>query len=120
MPTRIDSERNVLTVGWQVTSTLDPRYWLNSSAKPGQHVPEDLVHVAAPHIGRHTLIVAQSGSGKSFFLGRLIEEILLRTHSRCVILDPNADFRRVNEIEGFFSLGYRVVQPARAARTFAT
>ena len=32
---------------------------------------------------------------KSFFLGRLVEEILLQTKARCVIFDPNADFRRI-------------------------
>src|ERR1041384_1945747 len=43
--------------------------------------------------------IAQSGSGKSFFVGRLIEEIALRTHARCLILDPNADFRKIRDIE---------------------
>ena len=47
----------------------------------------------------HTAIIAQSGSGKSFFLGRLIEELVLRTKSRCIILDPNADFKKIYEIE---------------------
>jgi DNA helicase HerA-like ATPase len=41
----------------------------------------------------HTAILAQSGSGKSFFLGRLLEEIVLETKARLLILDPNADFR---------------------------
>jgi DNA helicase HerA-like ATPase len=39
-------------------------------------------------------IVAQSGSGKSFFLGRLIEEILLQTKARVVVVDPNS-FRSI-------------------------
>src|SRR5438045_6328457 len=47
----------------------------------------------------HTAIIAQSGSGKSFFLGRIVEEIMLRTKARCLILDPNADFRKVHEVE---------------------
>jgi hypothetical protein len=50
-------------------------------------------------ITRHTTIIAQSGSGKSFFLGRLIEEILIRTRARCLVFDPNGDFRRAYEIE---------------------
>jgi Helicase HerA, central domain len=40
----------------------------------------------------HTLIVGQSGSGKSFFVARLVEEILTRTRARVVVLDPNGDF----------------------------
>jgi DNA helicase HerA-like ATPase len=44
----------------------------------------------------HTLIVGQSGSGKSFFIARLAEEILLRTRARVLIVDPNGDFRQLS------------------------
>jgi hypothetical protein len=44
----------------------------------------------------HTLVVGQSGSGKSFLIARLIEEILLRTRARILIIDPNGDFRKIN------------------------
>ena len=40
----------------------------------------------------HTAIIAQSGSGKSFMLGRLLEEIAGKTMARIMILDPNSDF----------------------------
>jgi hypothetical protein len=50
-------------------------------------------------MANHTAIIAQSGSGKSFFLGRLIEEIVLKTRARCIIFDPNADFRKFDEVE---------------------
>ncbi len=53
----------------------------------------------AGSIDKHTAIIAQSGSGKSFFLGRLIEEIILNTQARCVILDPNADFRKIDKAQ---------------------
>nr|WP_256468823.1 DUF87 domain-containing protein [Bradyrhizobium sp. 173] len=43
------------------------------------------------------LVVGQSGSGKSFMLARLMEEILLRTRARIVIVDPNGDFRLFSE-----------------------
>jgi hypothetical protein len=46
----------------------------------------------------HTVIVAQSGSGKSFFLGRLVEELLMRTKCRCLIFDPNGDFSCMDQI----------------------
>jgi hypothetical protein len=88
----------MLTLGWQVTPFLAPRYWLKTGAIPGGQPDQDLVHVPAASMGCHAAIVAQSGSGKSFFLGRLIEELLLETKARCVILDPNADFRRIADV----------------------
>jgi hypothetical protein len=87
-----------LELGWQVTPALIPSYWLSPGAKVGKQLPEDLLLVPGGALGCHTAIVAQSGSGKSFFLGRLIEELLLKTKAQCVILDPNADFRRMDNI----------------------
>jgi hypothetical protein len=87
-----------LALGWKVTPTLAPKYWLDPDAKPGAQDKDDLVWVPGDALGSHTAIVAQSGSGKSFFLGRLIEELLLATKARCVVLDPNADFRRMSDI----------------------
>jgi hypothetical protein len=49
-------------------------------------------------LGCHTAVLAQSGSGKSFFVGRVMEEILIRTKARIVVLDPNSDFVRFPEI----------------------
>jgi len=86
-----------LTLGWQVNATLDPRYWLDPAARPGRQAASDLLRVPASALANHTAIIAQSGSGKSFLLGRLIEEILLESRGRCVIIDPNSDFRRVYE-----------------------
>jgi hypothetical protein len=82
-------------LGWRLTPNLDPVYWLNKKAKPGQQSESDLVSVPATLAATHTAIIAQSGSGKSFFLGRLIEELCLRTKARCVVLDPNSDFSRI-------------------------
>jgi GTPase SAR1 family protein len=53
---------------------------------------KDLVPVSSSHILYHTAIVGQSGSGKSYFLARLLEEIVLKTRARILILDPNGDF----------------------------
>lgn len=88
-----------LTLGWQVTLGQDPRYWLSTDPKPGSQSPAELVRVPADGIGSHTAIIAQSGSGKSFFLGRIIEEVMLQTMAHCVIFDPNADFRKIREVE---------------------
>lgn len=84
----------MLTLGWQVNATFSPKYWLEPGMRPGRQQDSDLVMVPAEAMAYHTAIIAQSGSGKSFFLGRLVEEILLQTKARCLILDPNADFRR--------------------------
>ena len=85
-----------LTLGWRVNEDLEPSYWLSPGAKSGRQPDSALVTAPTEAMEHHTIIVAQSGSGKSFFLGRLIEEILLMSRSRVVILDPNSDFRKFN------------------------
>lgn len=49
-------------------------------------------------IANHTLIVGQSRSGKTNAARRLIEEVLMYTKTRVVILDPNADFRLLEKV----------------------
>ncbi|MGB9023482.1 MAG: DUF87 domain-containing protein, partial [Candidatus Bathyarchaeia archaeon] len=73
---------------------------MDRRACAGKQKDDELVRVPASSMGTHTVIVAQSGSGKSFFLGRLIEELILRTSARCLILDSNADFQKIREVEG--------------------
>jgi hypothetical protein len=41
---------------------------------------------------RHTFLCGQSGSGKTYALGKIIEQLLLETDLRIVILDSNSDF----------------------------
>jgi uncharacterized protein DUF87 len=101
MPSRSDGSRpkTYLTLGWQVTDGLEPRYWRGVRPKAGNQSDDDLVLIPSEALATHMAIIAQSGSGKSFFLGRLIEEILLNTRARCVVLDPNADFQKAYEVE---------------------
>jgi DNA helicase HerA-like ATPase len=47
---------------------------------------------------RHTFLCGQSGSGKSYSLGLVLEQLLLETDLRIVILDPNSDFARLPEV----------------------
>ena len=47
--------------------------------------------------GRHTFLCGQSGSGKTYALGVILEQLLLATDLRMVVLDPNADFVRLGE-----------------------
>jgi DNA helicase HerA-like ATPase len=46
---------------------------------------------------RHTFLCGQSGSGKTYALGVLLERLLQETDLRMVILDPNSDFVRLGE-----------------------
>jgi uncharacterized protein len=48
--------------------------------------------------GRHTFMCGQSGSGKTYSLGVLLEQILLHTGLRMVVLDPNSDYVRMGEV----------------------
>jgi hypothetical protein len=61
------------------------------SAKPVLFESSRLAH--------HSAVLAQSGSGKSFMLGRLVEEILINTKARVVIFDPNSDFIRLRSAD---------------------
>jgi hypothetical protein len=90
-----EASKSYLTLGWKLDETgVVPKF---KPAPLGAEGDDYLVKVSGAAMGCHTAIVAQSGSGKSFFLGRLIEELLLETKGRCVIVDPNADFRRVRK-----------------------
>jgi DNA helicase HerA-like ATPase len=46
---------------------------------------------------RHTFLCGQSGSGKTYALGALLERLLLETSLRIVVLDPNSDFVRLRD-----------------------
>jgi DNA helicase HerA-like ATPase len=70
-------------------SILDIGTILNASNKKPKG---QIAGILASQLKKHMAILAQSGSGKSFFLGRLIEEIVLRTRARVLIFDPNSDF----------------------------
>jgi hypothetical protein len=41
---------------------------------------------------RHTFMCGQSGSGKTYSLGLLLERLLVETSLRVVVLDPNSDY----------------------------
>ena len=48
--------------------------------------------------GRHTFLCGQSGSGKTYSLGVLLERLLMETGVRVVVLDPNSDYVRLGEM----------------------
>ena len=63
------------------------------AASPG--VPARLL---AHRFNRHTFWCGQSGSGKTYALGVLIEQLLAHTELPIVIFDPNGDFVRLPEV----------------------
>ncbi len=52
----------------------------------------------APRLNRHTFWCGQSGSGKTYALGVLLEQVLLNTRLPIVVLDPNSDFVKLGSI----------------------
>jgi uncharacterized protein len=53
--------------------------------------PDVTATVAADGFNRHTFLCGQSGSGKTYSLGVLLERLLLGTTLPLLILDPNGD-----------------------------
>ncbi|MFC5176317.1 ATP-binding protein [Nocardioides taihuensis] len=53
--------------------------------------------VRAAGFNRHSFLCGQSGSGKTYALGVVLEQLLLHTDLRMVVLDPNADFVRLDQ-----------------------
>src|SRR4051812_10705257 len=78
--TRSGSTRARLTVG-EMTSAPGLTHALDASG-----------------FDRHTFLCGQSGSGKTYALGVLLERLLVETSLRIVILDPNSDFVRLAEV----------------------
>src|SRR5215212_8678869 len=56
------------------------------------------VPLKAEGFDRHTFLCGQSGSGKTFALGVILERLLLETELKIVILDPNSDFVRMDRV----------------------
>jgi hypothetical protein len=57
------------------------------------------VCLRAAGLTAHLAVIAQSGSGKSFMLGRMLEEIAGKTRARLLILDPNSDFVKFGAVD---------------------
>lgn len=86
-----------------VDATTDPA--TKSAVQPaalhiGSLLTDSNIPVVANACGfnRHTALLAQSGAGKSYALGVLIEELLQKTSARLVIIDPNGDFGLLTEL----------------------
>jgi uncharacterized protein len=73
---------------------------------------------------RHTFLCGQSGSGKTYSLGLVLERLLLETDLRIVVLDPNSDFVRLGSVREGAHKGlaerYRAAAEAVSVRSRAT
>lgn len=89
-----------IVLGWRVARDLKVEWWDHSGGKVlGQQPDNVLEFVPKDAVATHTAIIAPSGSGKSFFVGRYIEEVVLKTRANVTIFDPNADFRRIAQVD---------------------
>lgn len=64
----------------------------------GRDYDDTIIKLEAEGFLAHTAIIGQSGSGKSFLLGRIIEELLINTNGKLVIFDLNADFIKISNV----------------------
>ena len=91
---------------WRPAEPAEIAAWRERSAKPRARlrigtlalapgVPLDL---DAGGFDRHTFMCGQSGSGKTYSLGVMLEQLLLETRLRIVVLDPNSDYVRMGEV----------------------
>jgi uncharacterized protein len=55
------------------------------------------VYLKADGFARHTFLCGQSGSGKTYSLGVILEGLLLESQLKMIIIDPNSDFVRLTE-----------------------
>ena len=77
--------------------------WLERCARPrarlevgeALHAPGVPVQLDGGGFDRHTFLCGQSGSGKSYALGLVLERLLLETDLRILVLDPNSDCVRL-------------------------
>jgi uncharacterized protein len=84
----------------EVRSWLDHRSAERTTLEIGSSasVPGVPINLDAAGFGRHTFVCGQSGSGKTYSLGVLLERLLLETSLRLVVLDPNSDFVHLGEL----------------------
>ncbi|WP_313814292.1 ATP-binding protein [Glutamicibacter sp.] len=56
------------------------------------------VQLNASKFNRHTFWCGQSGSGKTYALGVVLEQLILKTQLPILVMDPNADFTKLEGI----------------------
>ena len=78
--------------GWQQRAQPEATLWLGDLAMAAG-VP---ALADARGFSRHTFLCGQSGSGKTYSLGVILERLLTETDLRIVVLDPNSTMEELN------------------------
>jgi uncharacterized protein len=78
-------------------ASIGPRTTLDLGRRRGEGQGGP-VRLMASGFNRHTFLCGQSGSGKTYALGLLLEELLLKTEIRIVVLDPNSDYVHLGDM----------------------
>ncbi|MFY9926470.1 MAG: ATP-binding protein [Streptosporangiaceae bacterium] len=113
----------------RAASGAEVRAWLQRSKR--RHAELELGEMAlvagvpctadASGFDRHTFLCGQSGSGKTYSLGVILEQLLIETDLRMVVLDPNSDFVRLGQVRPGAdpALAERYQEPARGVAVYS-
>ena len=90
----------------RVAASAEIAAWLDAARPPRARLDVGVLTASAEiplsldagAFDRHTFLCGQSGSGKTYALGTILERLLVETSLRIVILDPNSDFYRLGEL----------------------
>ncbi len=69
--------------------------------------------------GRHTFLCGQSGSGKTYTLGVILERLLLETDIKMVVIDPNSDYVNLGSVQPRESTGFSESEYGELAQRYA-
>lgn len=72
----------------------------------------------AKGFGRHTFLCGQSGSGKTYTLGVILERLLLDTDIRIGVIDPNSDYVNLGSVQPRASTGFSESEYAELAQRY--
>jgi hypothetical protein len=113
----------------RVATGTEVQAWLQRSGRPSAKLQlGELALVAgvpcaadASGFDRHTFLCGQSGSGKTYSLGVILERLLIETDLRLVVLDPNSDFVCLGQVRPGAdpALAERYSEPARGVAVYS-
>ena len=75
--------------------------------------------LTASGFGRHTFLCGQSGSGKTYTLGVILERLLTQTRIRIGVIDPNSDYVALARLRPQEATGLDDESYAELARSYA-
>jgi len=68
--------------------------------------------------GRHTFLCGQSGSGKTYTLGVILERLLLETEIKMCVIDPNSDYVNLGSVQNRESTRFSESEYQQLARRY--